>query len=326
MSYAQSLASVISEVYIFLHMSLMTRLFPLWAIMFSLLAWWQPVSFTGMKPAILPLLALIMFAMGLTLTVADFRRVLGRKRVVAVGVGLQFGLMPLLAWIIAKSLALDPMLATGMILVGACSGGTASNVMTYLARGDVALSISLTAISTMLAVVMTPWLCWLYVDAEIAVPVWSMLMTILQLVIVPVSAGILMNRYLSTWIKPIQLWCPVIAMLAIILIIAIIVALNAERIASISLILLLAVAMHNLSGLFLGYTIARRLGYDTLVARTLAIEVGMQNSGLAVALALKNFAAIAALPGALFSIWHNISGSIFAACWHGFNRSENRDD
>lgn len=301
-------------------MTLTTRLFPLWALLFCCLAWWKPDGFTGLAPAILPLLAVIMFAMGLTLTTADFRRVLDKPSLVMLGAVMQFGLMPLLAWLIAQLLALDPMLTAGLILVGACSGGTASNVMTYLAGGDVALSISLTAISTLLAVVMTPWLSWLYIDATIAVPVWSMLKTILLLVIVPVTAGTLMNRYMPSMVQPLQRFCPLLAMIAIILIIAIIVALNEARIASLSVTLLAAVVMHNLAGLGLGFFVARRLGYSSRVCRTLAIEVGMQNSGLAVALAMKNFAALAALPGALFSIWHNISGSVFAAYWQWRDR------
>jgi BASS family bile acid:Na+ symporter len=263
-----------------------------------------------------------MFTMGLTLTAADFRRVLTMPMLVVLGVCLQFGLMPLLAWLIAQALALDPLLATGLILVGACSGGTASNVMTYLAGGDVALSISLTAVSTLLAVVMTPWLSWLYIDAAIEVPVWSMLQTILVLVILPVAAGVAMNRFLSRVVRPLQPLCPMLAMVAIIVIISIIVALNESRMSSLSLVLLSAVMLHNLAGLALGYLSAHALGYSSVVCRTLAIEVGMQNSGLAVALALKNFTVLAALPGALFSIWHNISGSVFAAFWQWRDRSE----
>lgn len=312
------------HVYIILQMTLITRLFPLWAVMFSFLAWWQPSWWLPLKPAILPLLAVIMFAMGLTLTAADFRRVLTMPLLVVLGLCLQFGLMPLLAWLIAQALALDPLLATGLILVGACSGGTASNVMTYLAGGDVALSISLTAVSTLLAVVMTPWLSWLYIDAAIEVPVWSMLQTILSLVIVPVAAGVALNRFLPRLVRPLQPLCPLLAMVAIIMMIAIIVALNESRMSSLSLVLLAAVVMHNLAGLSLGFLIARALGYSSVVCRTLAIEVGMQNSGLAVALALKNFTALAALPGALFSIWHNMSGAVFAAFWQWRDRSDSR--
>lgn len=315
------MASRDARIYIILHMPLMTRLFPLWAVLLSLLAWWQPHWFVPLKPTILPLLAMIMFAMGLTLTAADFRRVLTMPLLMLVGVCLQFGLMPLLAWLIAQILELDPLLATGLILVGACSGGTASNVMAYLAGGDVALSISLTALSTLLAVVMTPWLSWLYIEASVNVPVWSMLQTILTLVILPVAAGVTLNRFLPGLVRPLQPLSPLLAMVAIITIIAIIVALNQTRMASLSLVLVAAVVIHNLAGLALGYLIARGLGYSSKVCRTLAIEVGMQNSGLAVALALKNFAALAALPGALFSIWHNISGSAFAAFWQWYDRS-----
>lgn len=301
---------------------MLTRLFPIWAIFLSLLALWQPDGFVWLKPAILPLLALIMFAMGLTLKLDDFRRVLNMPLLVTLGIALQFGLMPLLAWLVSKAFVLDPMLATGLILVGACSGGTASNVMTYLAGGDVALSITLTAVSTLLGVLLTPWLSWLYIDASITVPVWSMLQTILLLVIVPVSLGVAFNQFRPNWVRPMQAWCPLLAVLAIVLIIAIVVALNAGRMSSVTLPLLLAVASHNLAGLLMGYGLSRSLGFSPIVCRTLAIEVGMQNSGLAVALALKNFAAIAALPGALFSIWHNISGSLFAAFWQWKDRSK----
>lgn len=293
----------------------LSRFLPLWAILMCLLAWWQTSWFLSLKPAILPLLALIMFAMGLTLSLRDFRRVLTLPLLIALGVSLQFILMPLLAWLIGRGLALDTLLATGLILVGASPGGTASNVMTYLAGGNVALSITLTALSTLLAVILTPWLSWLYIDAAIAVPVGSMLQTILMLVIAPVAGGMLLNQCLPRLVTPIQQFCPMLATLAIVFIIAIVFALNKDSMAGLSMALLLAVGLHNLLGLTLGYLAGRCFGYPETICRTLAIEVGMQNSGLAVALALKNFAAMAALPGAMFSIWHNISGSLLAALW-----------
>lgn len=293
----------------------LTRLLPLWAILLCLLAWWQTDWFVSLKPGILPLLALIMFAMGLKLTLKDFRRVLTMPALILLGVSLQFLLMPLLAWLISRGVALETLLATGLILVGASPGGTASNVMTYLAGGNVALSITLTALSTLLAVVFTPWLSWIYIDATIEVPVWSMLQTILLLVVAPVLSGMLLNQFLPRMIKPVQEVCPLVATLAIVLIIAIVFALNKDSIAALSLALLTAVVLHNALGLTLGYLAGRCFGYSESICRTLAIEVGMQNSGLAVALALKNFAAMAALPGALFSIWHNMSGSILAAWW-----------
>jgi len=319
------LAILQQHVYILLHMTKMTRLFPLWALLLSFIAWWQPQLFVSTKSAILPLLALIMFAMGLTLQTKDFRRVVLRPLVVFLGMGLQFGLMPLLAWLIASLLQLDPMLAAGLILVGACSGGTASNVMTYLSGGDVALSITMTACSTMLAVVMTPWLCWLYIDTAIEVPAWLMFKSILMLVIVPVTAGVAVNQFFRPYVRPLQKFCPVLAMLAIVLIIAIVVALNHQRMSQLSWLLVFAVMLHNLCGLTLGYLAGLICGFSSVVCRTLAIEVGMQNSGLAVALALKFFAPVAALPGALFSIWHNVSGAVFASLWQWQTRSDSCD-
>ncbi|TNF33351.1 MAG: bile acid:sodium symporter family protein, partial [Gammaproteobacteria bacterium] len=170
-----------------------TRLFPLWALLFSLLALYRPEWFADLKSLIFPLLALVMFGMGLTLTLNDFQRVARTPGLIALGCSLQFILMPLLAWLISGLLGLDPLLTTGMILVGASPGGTASNVVCYLARGNVALSISLTAVSTLLAVILTPLLSWLYVDASIEVPVWDMLKSILSLIIAPVGLGLLVN-------------------------------------------------------------------------------------------------------------------------------------
>lgn len=296
----------------------LTRLFPLWAILFSALAWWQPQLFAGHRAAILPLLALVMFGMGLTLTLDDFARILRRPRLIMLGALLQFALMPLAAWVISMLLGLHPLLTAGMVLVGASPGGTASNVVCYLARGNVALSITLTAVSTLLAVLLTPWLSWLYLNASIDVPVLQMLMSIVQLIIAPVLLGIVLNHFLHARLRPLQHAFPLISVAAIVLIIAIIVALNHARLGELSLLLLLAVALHNLTGLLGGYAIPRLLGYDTKVCRTLAIEVGMQNSGLAVALAMKYFAPLAALPGALFSIWHNLSGSLLASLWRRY--------
>lgn len=293
----------------------MIQLFPLWVILFSFLAWWQPQWFVFAQSAILPLLALIMFAMGLTLTLADFKRILLQPFIVLLGVVLQFVLMPFLAWVIAMILQLEPMLAVGLILVGTCSGGTASNVMTYLAGGDVALSITMTVVSTLLAIFMTPWLSWLYIDAALDVPVAAMVKSIFLLVILPVASGALINQFLHRYIRPVHALCPLIAMFAIVLIIAVVVAINNERMAQLSWLLLLAVILHNVSGLLFGYGGARLLGHSTITARTVAIEVGMQNSGLAVALAMNFFTPLAALPGALFSVWHNISGSLFATYW-----------
>jgi len=293
----------------------LTRGFPLWALLFAGLAWLNPLWFVGQKAAIVPLLALVMFGMGLTLTLDDFRRVLQRPAVVGLGVLLQYVCMPLFAWLVASLLRLDPLLVVGMILVGASPGGTASNVVCYLAEGDVALSITLTALSTLLSIVMTPLLCLLYVDASITVPAVDMLLSILKIVLAPVLLGIALNHFYHRHLRPVQPLFPLLSVAAIVWIIAIIVALNQPRFSRLGLLLAVAVVAHNALGLLAGYLVPRLLHYDKRTCRTLAIEVGMQNSGLAVALAIKYFAPLAALPGAVFSIWHNLSGSLLAAWW-----------
>jgi len=223
--------------------------------------------------------------------------------------------MPLTAVVLSDLMELDPILTAGMILVGTCPGGTASNVICYLARGNVALSITLTAVSTLLAVILTPALTAELVNKNIDVPVLDMLISILYMVIIPVSAGVLLNHVGGKILKPVRVVFPLLSVTAIVFIIAIIVSLNAQQVHQIGAAVLIAVMLHNSAGLFLGYFTSRLLGFGPTECRTLAIEVGMQNSGLAVALAIKYFTATAALPGAIFSIWHNLSGSILAGFW-----------
>ncbi len=300
----------------------LTQLFPLWALLFSLLAWWQPQWLVGGKPAIVPLLMLIMFGMGLSLTWADFQGVLKRPALIGLGVVLQYALMPLLAFLIGSAMQLPTELLAGLVLVGACPGGTASNVIAYLARANVALSVAITFASTLVAVVATPLLTWLYLGERIAVPVSGMLLSLVQIVVVPVVLGCLLNTFLQRQLTPIRELFPLVSVAAIVLVIGIIVALNAGRISEAGLLVVIAVMLHNGLGLLSGYGIARLLRLDTVTARTLAIEVGMQNSGLGVALAIKHFTPLAALPGALFSVWHNLSGSLLATVWHKQSNSE----
>jgi len=295
--------------------SRMTALFPLWALLGVLLAWLVPEMLVPMKVAIVPLLGLVMFAMGVTLTGADFLTVLRRPFPVALGVALQFLLMPLVAWGLVKLAGLPPQLAIGLILVGCSPGGTASNVICYLAKGDVALSITLTTVSTLLAIVATPMLTLLYAGETVPVPAGAMLLTILQVILVPVLSGVLVNHYFHRPLAAVRDVFPVVSMLSIVLIIAIIVALNHTQLEGLVPGIALLVVLHNLAGMAGGYWLPRWLGRDVRECRTLAIEVGMQNSGLAVALALKYFSATAALPGALFSIWHNLSGALLAGLW-----------
>lgn len=291
------------------------RLFPVWAIVFALLAAFVPAPFVELKGVIQPLLALIMFVMGLTLSWSDFAAVLRAPKAIAIGVVLQYALMPLAALLVSKLLGLSPELTIGMVLVGATSGGTASNVITWLAGGNVALSVSMTMVSTLLSVFMTPFLVWAYMGTSIDVPVAGMLLSIAQLVIAPIVLGSLVHHFASRALARVEPALASIAMVAIVLIIATVVALNAGRLASLGPVVALAVIAHNAIGLAGGYGLARVFGMDQRDSRTIAIEVGMQNSGLAVSLASQFFTPGAALPGALFSVWHNISGSLLAGYW-----------
>lgn len=290
-------------------------LFPLWAILFSLLSYLQPNLVVGFKSWIIPLLITIMFCMGITLKVEDFKRVLKRPKVIALAVSLQFLLMPLAAFIISKWFELSDELLVGMVLVGAVSGGTASNVIAYLAKADVALSITMTVVSTLLSIIVTPYLTLLYVGQTVPVPATSMLLSILKIVFIPVVVGLILNHFLHRYIDKRHDFFAFLSIVVIVFIIGIIIGLNQQKIATIALSLMLAIMCHNLVGLIGGFYITKWLGFDHKSCKTVAIEVGMQNSGLAVVLAMKYFTALGALPGAIFSIWHNISGSIIAGYW-----------
>lgn len=296
--------------------STLARLFPLWALLLSGLAYVQPAPFAQGQAAILPLLMLIMLGMGMSLMPGDFVAIGQRKRYLGLGLALQFSVMPLAAMLCSTLLQLEPELMVGMVLVGAASGGTASNLITYLARGNLALSIAMTACSTLLAVALMPLIVELLLGRTVPVPAGSLLLSIAEVVIAPVFIGMLLRHFFGGAVERVQAWTPLLSVLAICLIVAIIVALNHDHIASSGPRVALAVVLHNGLGLAAGYWAARAVGADRRDARTLAIEVGMQNSGLAVALAIQYFGAISALPGALFSIWHNLSGSALAACWN----------
>lgn len=290
-------------------------LFPLWALLFSVVAYSMPSIFVPLKGNIASLLIAIMFFMGVTLRLEDFSRVLKQPKIIAITVALQFIIMPLMALFLSKILGFSTELLVGMILVGAVSGGTASNVITYLAKGDVALSITMTITSTLLSVVATPFLTLLYVGQSVPVPANDMLLSILKMVLAPVIMGVIVNYFLHKTIKRYEPYLATLSMIAIVFIIAIVVALNQGRIATIGLVTVTGIILHNLSGLTSGYWVAKWLGYDHKTCKTVAIEVGMQNSGLAVALAMKYFTPLSALPGAIFSVWHNISGALLAGYW-----------
>ena len=288
---------------------------PIGAIIISVIAINYPSLLADYGKAIVPMLGIVMFAMGMTLKPSDFKRIFEEPVLIVIGVCLQYILMPLIAWSLSLLLDLPVLLATGLILVGACPGGTASNVICFLARGNVALSISLTAISSLLAAVLTPLIMLFYADQSIDVPVLSMMKSLLLIVVAPVLCGVLINSLYHQRIQTVKLFLPLLSVSFIILIIGVIVAKNQAHITELGVLLFVAVALHNLLGLITGYSIPKLMGYDEAICKTISIEVGMQNPGLAVVLANQYFTTLAALPGVLFSIWHNISGSIMAVIW-----------
>jgi BASS family bile acid:Na+ symporter len=271
----------------------------------------------GIGPYVTILLTIIMLAMGVTLSLKDFQRVFTRPAPVIAGIVLHYLVMPLAAWAIAKVLRMPPDLTAGMILVGSVASGTSSNVMIYLARGDVALSVTISALSTVVGIFATPLLTRLYVDASIVVDVHGMLMSIVQIVALPIVIGVAVNHLFGRFVRKIEPILPLVSMVAILLIIAAVVGGTQQSIASVGLVVALGVVLHNGIGLLGGYWGGRLLGFDETICRTLAMEVGMQNSGLAATLGKVYFTPIAALPGALFSVWHNLSGSLLAGYWAG---------
>jgi bile acid:Na+ symporter, BASS family len=289
--------------------------FPFLAIAISWLAWHDPQPLLPWNHAVVPLLMLVMFIMGMTLRLQDFQRILKKPEPVATGVVLQFLLMPLIAWALSHLLALPQELAVGLILLGCCAGGTASNVISFLAGGDLALSVSMTLLSTLWGVALTPWLLVFYAGDQIQVDNISLLLSLIQLTLLPVAAGLLFNHWLPDLRRAISQYLANAATIVILAIIAIVVAQNADDIATLGITALLAVVLHNLTGLTLGYWLARWRGLTEVECRTIAIEVGMQNSGLAAALAIKFFGPVSALPAALFSVCHNVSGSLLAGYW-----------
>ena len=261
-----------------------------------------------------PLLGVIMFGMGLTLNPKDFKIVFSRPKDVIVGCLAQFTIMPLLAWGMARVFQLDEALALGVVLVGCCPGGTASNVITYLAKGDLALSVGMTGVSTLLAPLLTPLLTWALAGKSVDVDVAGMLLSILWVVILPVVVGLIVKGLWPKFTEKTTDYLPAFSSVSIALIVAIIIAANASKLLAGGLIIVVVVMLHNLCGLSLGYLIGRLLGLTEPKKRAISIEVGMQNSGLASSLATLHFAAypLATIPGAVFSVWHNISGAMVA--------------
>ena len=291
----------------------------------ALLALALPSLFSGIKPIVInPLLGIIMFGMGMALKPADFRIVLSRPRDVLIGCLAQFTIMPLLALVLSWLFALDEALAVGVILVGCCPGGTAANVITYLAKGDLALSVGMTATSTLLAPVVTPSLVWLLAGKSVDVDVAGMLLSILWVVILPIVAGLTVKWLWPKYTEKATAYLPAVSSLAIAFIVLIVISANAHKLLVGGIVIVAVVVLHNLCGLGLGYLIGRLLCLPAPKRKAISIEVGMQNSGLASSLATLHFAAypMATIPGAIFSVWHNISGAIVARLYARNDKSD----
>ena len=295
-----------------------TNLFPVWVLLGGILALIEPRLFVWFRgPAIVWGLAVIMLGMGMTLSVDDFKRVLKRPKAVAAGFLAQYTVMPFLGWAIARLFKLETPLAVGLILVACCPGGTASNVVTYLARADVALSVLMTTCSTFGAVFMTPLLTKWLAGTYVPVNAWSLFLSTVQVVLAPVLIGLAVHHFFPRTVNRLLPIAPLVSVVTIALICASIIGQNAAAIKKSGAILLLAVFILHAGGFLLGYIASRLLGSDRVTNRTISIEVGMQNSGLGVALAQKNFPALpaAAVPCAISSVFHSVIGSILAGIW-----------
>jgi len=261
------------------------------------------------------LLMLVMFGMGLTLNPKDFLMVLKRPKEILIGGIAQFTIMPILAFILGKMFGLDTALLVGVILVGTCPGGTASNVMTYLAKGDVALSVGMTSVNTLLAPILTPLITYLFLRTSVDMDVGAMFFSIIKVVIVPIGLGLLITKFWKNLSEKASVYLPFISVVAIALIIASVVSHNAARILDTGLVIFAVVILHNLLGYVAGFSVATLLRMNPAKKKAMSMEIGMQNSGLATSLAMTSFPnlTMATVPGAIFSVWHNISGGILAS-------------
>ena len=304
--------------------SFLTKYIGVIIIIFSVLAFFWRDGFAWTTNYTSMFLGIAMFGMGLTIKMGDFQVVFSRPKEILIGCLAQYTVMPFLAWILAVVLKLPEDLALGVILVGCCPGGTASNVITYIAGGDVALSVGMTIVSTLVAPLATPSLVYVLAGAWVEVSFIAMVLSVVKVILVPVLLGILIRSILGKQIQKISELLPLISVVSIVMIISGIVAVNADKIISCGMLVLGVVILHNLCGMGIGLVAAKllKVPYDKVTA--IAIEVGMQNSGLAVSLATANFAAnpLATLPGAIFSVWHNISGSVFAGIRRRGERQE----
>lgn len=294
-------------------------LFPLWMILSGAIALYWPHWLTALNQGavMVLLLAFIMLCMGLTLTLEDFRRIARLPKAVAIGFAAQYSIMPLLAWGVAQALSLPPHFAVGLILVGCCPGGTASNLVTYIAGADVALSVVMTVCSTLAAVILTPLLTQFFAGTLVPVDAWLLFKQTLQVVIIPVVLGVALNRWAPRLVMRVMPVAPLLSVMGVCFICAVVFAANAEAILKHGFQLILATMLLHGGGFLIGYNFARIFGCQQQGARTISIEVGMQNSGLAIVLAKQAFPLLPLAPvvGAVSAVMHSLLGSLLAVLW-----------
>ena len=293
------------------------KTFALWVVLFSGIALMIPEAFVWLRAYIPWMLGIIMFGMGMTMTVGDFKSVLQSPKAVAIGVVAQFVVMPGLAYLLCKLFQLPPEIAIGVILVGCCPGGTASNVITYMAKGNTALSVACTSVSTLLAPLLTPAIFYLLASQWIEINASSMFISILQVVLFHIILGLIIRAVLKSKVESYIQVMPLISVIAIVAIVAAIIGGSKAQILESGLLILGVVALHNGLGYLVGFWASRLFKLPYAYCKAVAVEVGMQNSGLGVALAAVHFAAspLTAVPSAIFSLWHNISGPALATYW-----------
>ncbi len=299
--------------------------FAIWVVLFAILSFLVPAGFTWLAAYITPLLGIIMFGMGLTLSTSDFKEAFKRPKEVAIGVVGQFLIMPLIAFALVTILPVSKEVAIGVILVGCCPGGTSSNVMTYLSKGDTALSVSITAVSTILAPVLTPALIFLFASQWLEVSAASLFVSIVQIVLVPILLGLLVKGLLKDKVEAGVKAIPLVSVIGIVAIVAAVVSVNQEQIAKMGLLIFLIVVLHNTFGYLLGYGLGKLTKMDPKQQKAVSIEVGMQNSGLGATLAAAHFNPLSAVPSAIFSVWHNISGPIVATVFRKLQEKEDNN-
>lgn len=301
-----------------------SKTFAIWVVVFAFIAAQFPETFKQFVPWIPYLLGIVMLGMGLTLTFKDFAEVTRNPKAVIIGVIAQFVVMPSLAFMLAKLFQLPPDLAIGVILVGSCPGGTSSNVMTFLARGNTALSVACTTISTLLAPILTPAVFYLFASQWLEINASAMFISVLQMVLLPIFIGLVIRAIFKQKIEQFSQTMPLLSVVAIVLIVTAVVAVSKDRIIESGLLIFAVVALHNGLGYLVGYIVSRIFKLNLSDSKAVAIEVGMQNSGLGAALAALHFKAnpVIAVPSAVFSFWHNISGPILAMIFSRMNEKE----